>query len=77
MHDPEYARGVLGRLNHMGIEHTYRQFRDGLLIVRLLEALSTAYLKIDHFFVRGLSDNLHNEHRVRSIVALTHNMELP
>ena len=76
MHDPEKTRGVLEQLNDLGIELAIDDFGTGYSSLAYLKRFPIDYLKIDQHFVRGLPDNLQDEHLVRSIIALAHNMEL-
>jgi EAL domain-containing protein (putative c-di-GMP-specific phosphodiesterase class I) len=76
MHDPVATQRVLEALSDMGIAIAIDDFGTGYSSLGYLQRFSLDYLKIDQSFVCGLATRTHDEHLVRSIIALAHNMDL-
>src|SRR5690606_16834632 len=76
MHDPAATQRVLEELSAMGIAIAIDDFGTGYSSLGYLQRFPLDYLKIDQSFVRGIPGQAHDEHLVRSIIALAHNMEL-
>ena len=76
MHDPAATQRVLEELSDMGVAIAIDDFGTGYSSLGYLQRFSLDYLKIDQSFVSGLATRAHDEHLVRSIIALAHNMDL-
>jgi diguanylate cyclase (GGDEF)-like protein len=74
--DPERARGVLERLNELGITLAIDDFGTGYSSLAYLKQLPVDEIKIDKSFVLQMSGNSSDETIVRSIIDLAHNLDL-
>jgi diguanylate cyclase (GGDEF)-like protein len=74
--DPERARGVLERLNELGITLAIDDFGTGYSSLAYLKQLPVDEIKIDKSFVLQMSGNTSDETIVRSIIDLAHNLGL-
>jgi diguanylate cyclase (GGDEF)-like protein len=74
--DPERSRGVLEKLNNLGITLAIDDFGTGYSSLAYLKQLPVDEIKIDKSFVLQMSHNHNDETIVRSIIDLAHNLDL-
>jgi EAL domain-containing protein (putative c-di-GMP-specific phosphodiesterase class I) len=76
MLDPERARRLLTRLNHLGIKLSIDDFGAGYTSLAQLKTLPVTELKVDRSFVLTMDTDPANALIVRSVVDLGHNLGL-
>ena len=74
--DPERARGVLERLNELGVTLAIDDFGTGYSSLAYLRELPVDEIKIDRSFVLEMQGDRSGETIVRSIIDLAHNLGL-
>lgn len=76
MADPQRALGVLQRIDALGVALSIDDFGTGYSSMAYLKHLPVDELKIDQSFVRGMHTEQKDEHLVRSLIELGHNLGL-
>jgi len=76
MSDAERAKGVLTRLNNMGISIAIDDYGTGFSSLAYLKQLPVDTLKIDKSFVTDMDNDSDDETIVRSTIELAHNLGL-
>lgn len=76
MADPQRALDVLQRIDALGVALSIDDFGTGYSSMTYLKHLPVDELKIDQSFVRGMHTQHKDEHLVRSLIELGHNLGL-
>ena len=76
MQDPDGAALLLNRLSEPGVRISIDDFGTGYSLLSYLRKLPIDALKFDREFVSDMLDNEQDAIIVRSIIALTHNLNL-
>ena len=76
MIDPERARQMLEKLSALGVRLSLDDFGVGYTSLSQLKALPLSEIKIDHSFVRTMTQDRDDSLIVASVIALGHNLGL-
>jgi EAL domain-containing protein (putative c-di-GMP-specific phosphodiesterase class I) len=72
MHDIEANVRKLNELRSMGVELAIDDFGTGYSSLAYMARLPVGVIKIDRAFIRDMTDDIHNQSIVSSIISLTH-----
>lgn len=76
MDDPNHAQQALEQFHDMGVKMSIEDLGTGYSLLAYLKRLPLDELKIDKFFVMSMVEDSQDEKIVRSVIDLTHHMDL-
>jgi EAL domain-containing protein (putative c-di-GMP-specific phosphodiesterase class I) len=74
MEDPERTYSTLEELQHLGVRLSLDDFGTGYSSLDQLHRFSVDTLKVDRYFVAGMTTNERNQKIVKTIINLAHNL---